>query len=215
MNRRNYQRELEEIIRRNEASGAIPKLLLHVCCAPCSSYCLEYLTPHFDVAVFYYNPNIDSEQEYLRRAEEERRLLRELPLGRPVRFLEGPYEPERFHLMAEGHEREAEGGERCGLCYELRLRKTAETALRLGFQFFTTTLTISPLKSAERLNSIGEKVGKERGLPFLPSDFKKKDGYRRSVELSRLHGLYRQDYCGCSYSRAEAERRRAEKTGRE
>lgn len=211
MNQRNYQRELEELIRKNEASGIVPKLLLHVCCAPCSSWCLEYLNHSFDITVFYYNPNIDSEEEYRRRAAEEQRLLKEMPFTRPVQFLEGAYAPEEFRALARGHEADPEGGERCGLCFAQRLRKTAETARSLGFDCFTTTLTISPLKNAARLNEIGERVGLEAGIPFLPSDFKKRNGYKRSTELSAQYGLYRQDYCGCSFSRAEAEKRRLQR----
>ena len=201
MNQRNYQKELDEIIRRNEASGTVPKLLLHACCAPCSSYCLEYLDPYFDITVFYFNPNIDDGAEYEKRVEEEKRLIAEMPLSRPVKFLEGPYVPEEYHALVKGHEKDPEGGERCGICFEQRLRAAAETAARLQFDFFTTTLTISPLKNAARLNGIGEACGKKAGVPFLPSDFKKRNGYKRSTELSREYGLYRQDYCGCSYSK--------------
>ena len=201
MNQRNYQKELDEIIRRNEASGTVPKLLLHACCAPCSSYCLEYLDPYFDITVFYFNPNIDDEAEYRKRVAEEQRLIAEMPLSRPVRFLEGPYVPEEYHALVKGHEKDPEGGERCGICFEQRLRAAAAAAARLGYDFFTTTLTISPLKNAARLNGIGEACGREAGVPFLPSDFKKRNGYKRSTELSREYGLYRQDYCGCSYSK--------------
>ena len=209
MNKRNYQKELEAQIKSNEASGVFPKLLLHACCAPCSSWCLEYLSPHFDITLFYYNPNIDDEEEYHRRAEEARRLIREMPAPRPVHFLEGTYDPDRWHRLVKGHEADPEGGERCGICFEERLRKSAETAAALGFDCFTTTLTISPLKDADRLNGIGEAEGAAAGVAFLPSDFKKKNGYLRSTELSREYGLYRQDYCGCSFSKAEAHRRNA------
>ena len=207
MNRRNYQKELEAQISSNEASGVFPKLLLHACCAPCSSWCLEYLAPHFDITLFYYNPNIDDEEEYHRRAAEAQRLLQEMPLPRPVQFLEGPYDPAHWHALVKGHEADPEGGDRCGICFSDRLRQTAETAAALGFDCFTTTLTISPLKNADRLNGIGEAEGAAAGVPFLPSDFKKKNGYLRSTELSREYGLYRQDYCGCSFSKAEAHRR--------
>lgn len=211
MNRRNYQKELEQIIKKQEASGTVPKLLLHACCAPCSSWCLEYLAPYFDVTVFYYNPNIDIPEEYRRRVEEEQRLIREMPLPRPVHFLEGSYEPEEYHRLVQGHEQDPEGGERCGICFEQRLFRTAETARDLGFDFFTTTLTISPLKNADRLNAIGEETAARCGVAFLPSDFKKKNGFLRSTRLSEEYHLYRQDYCGCSYSRAEARRRREER----
>jgi predicted adenine nucleotide alpha hydrolase (AANH) superfamily ATPase len=208
MNRRNYQKELDQIIKRQEASGEFPKLLLHACCAPCSTWCLEYLAPHFDITVFYYNPNIDFEEEYRKRVQEEKRLISEMPLAHPVHFLEGSYEPEEYHRLVKGHENDPEGGERCGICFRQRLMKTAETASQLGSDCFTTTLTISPLKDADRLNTIGEEAGKSFGVPFLPSDFKKKNGFLRSTQLSREYGLYRQDYCGCSYSRAEAGGRR-------
>ena len=158
MNRRNYQKELEQIIREGEASGVIPKLLLHACCAPCSSWCLEYLAPYFDITVFYYNPNIDLEEEYRKRVREEQRLISEMPLARPVRFLEGPYEPEEYHRLVKGHEKDPEGGERCGICFRQRLQKTAETAAQLGYDCFTTTLTISPLKNADRLAGSLEKL---------------------------------------------------------
>ena len=206
MNRRNYQKELEQIIKSKEASGEFPKLLLHACCAPCSSWCLEYLNPHFDITVFYYNPNIDNEEEYRKRVLEEQRLIGEMPFLRPVRFLEGAYEPEEYHRLTKGHEADPEGGERCGICFRQRLERTAETAARLGYDYFTTTLTISPLKDAERLNAIGEEAGRAWGVEFLPSDFKKKNGYLRSTQLSAEYGLYRQNYCGCSFSKAEAAR---------
>ena len=208
MNRRNYQRELEKIIAENEASGRHPKLLLHVCCAPCSSWCLEFLNRYFEITVFFYNPNIDDPEEYRKRAEEEKRLLREMPSAAGVRFLEGRYDPEAWRARVRGHEADPEGGDRCGICFALRLREAAETARCLGFDCFTTTLTISPMKDAARLNEIGEKAGAAAGVPFLPSDFKKKNGYHRSVELSRIYHLYRQDYCGCSFSMEEAEERR-------
>lgn len=206
MNKRNYQKELDKIISQKEASGEIPKLLLHACCAPCSSHCLEYLAPHFDITVFYFNPNIDMEEEYRKRTLEEQRLIREMPLPREVHFLEGRYCPEEYHSLVKGHEADPEGGERCGICFRQRLRETAEKAAELGFDYFTTTLTISPLKNAERLNSIGEEEAARAGAVFLPSDFKKKNGYLRSTVLSAEYGLYRQDYCGCSYSLAERRR---------
>ena len=229
MNRRNYQRELEEIIagidRRaeeripvsqgkaedaEEASGYVPKLLLHACCAPCSSYCLEYLAPWFGITVFYYNPNIDDPAEYRKRVLEEQRLIRELPSAHPVHILEGAYDPERFHSLVRGHEQDPEGGARCAICFRERLEVSARTAAEQGFDWFTTTLTISPLKNAPLLNELGEAAGRKYGVRFLPSDFKKKNGYRRSVELSRDYGLYRQNYCGCSFSKAEAARREHE-----
>ena len=208
-NRRNYQKELDALLERMGGEERVPTLLLHACCAPCSSYCLEYLAKYFDITLFYYNPNISPEPEYRARAEEARRLVSELPVPHPVKILFGDYRPEEFYEAVKGHEEDPEGGERCGICFEMRLRETARIAAEGGFDYFTTTLTISPLKDAERLNAIGEAAGKEFGVHFLNSDFKKKNGYRRSVELSAEYHLYRQNYCGCTFSRAESLRREA------
>lgn len=204
MNRRNYQRETEAHIARAEAEQKVPTLLLHSCCAPCSSYVLEYLSRHFSVTLFYYNPNIYPPEEYEKRVEEQERLIREQPHLHPVTFLQGEYEPSRFFEAARGHEKDREGGERCFRCYELRLRETAKAAAAGGYDYFTTTLSISPLKNAEKLNEIGERAAAEFGSAYLPSDFKKKGGYQRSVELSREYGLYRQNFCGCVYSREQS-----------
>lgn len=200
-NARNYQRELERIIEQQQAEGKVPPLLLHSCCAPCSSYVLEYLSQYFQITLYYYNPNIAPESEYYTRVLEQKRLIREMPVIHPIRFLEGQYEPERFYEIARGLEEVPEGGERCFRCYELRLREAARTAYEQGCDYFTTTLSISPLKNAAKLNEIGERMGEEFKVAYLPSDFKKKEGYKRSIELSREYGLYRQDYCGCIYSR--------------
>ena len=205
---RNLQRELEEIIKKTEASGIRPKLLLHICCAPCSSYCLEYLDKYFDITVYFANSNIDDPQEYVKRREEERRLLAQMPLSRPVAMLEGPYDPDGYHQLVRGHELDPEGGERCGICFTMRLEQAARAAAQMGADYFTTSLSISPLKNAARLCAIGESAGEKYGVAYLPSDFKKKDGYKRSIELSREYGLYRQNYCGCSYSLAESLKRR-------
>ena len=202
--KRNYQRELEGVIGKLAQEERKPRLLLHSCCAPCSSYVLEYLSQYFDITVYYYNPNIFPEEEYDARVREQERLICEMDLSRPVAFLKGPYDTERFYEMARGRERDPEGGERCFLCYELRLRQAAKEAAAGGYDYFTTTLTISPLKSAEKLNEIGLRLGEEYLVPYLASDFKKKNGYKRSIELSALYGLYRQNYCGCVYSRKEA-----------
>lgn len=210
MNRVNYQKELEqllELLEREEAErGGAPSLFLHSCCAPCSSYVLEYLCGHFRITVFYYNPNISESQEYQHRVREQIRLIdtynRE-GRGHPIRVMEGDYQPERFFQAAAGLENCPEGGERCFKCYELRLRETARRAKDGGFDFFGTTLTISPLKNAEKLNETGKSLAQEYGVSWLPSDFKKKDGYKRSIELSAEYGLYRQDYCGCVFSKAE------------
>ena len=200
-NARNYQRELDKIL---EQITVPPHLLLHSCCAPCSSYVLEYLRRYFEITVFYYNPNISMEAEYQKRVEEQKRLIAAyngLPdSGHPIAVIEGDYEPGMFFAAAKGLEQCPEGGERCFACYELRLRKTAELAKTLGQDYFATTLTISPLKNAVKLNEIGEQLSEEYQVPWLPNDFKKKNGYKRSVELSAEYGLYRQDHCGCVYS---------------
>jgi hypothetical protein len=210
---RNYQKELEKILADPATLGK--RLFLHSCCAPCSSYCLEYLRQFFRITVFYYNPNISMEEEYRRRVAEQKRLIsayNELAktnqeAGFPIEIVEGDYEPEKFYEMAKGLEDCPEGGERCFACYELRLRKTAQLALAGTYDYFTTTLTISPLKNAAKLNEIGELLAAEYGVAWLPSDFKKKDGYKRSIELSKAYDLYRQDYCGCVYSKREKDAR--------
>ena len=211
MNKINYQKELEKELERVLASGRTPRLLLHSCCAPCSSYVLEYLSDYFSITVFYYNPNIYPPEEFGKRVEEQKKLIRELPMKNSVSFLEGPYEPERFYEMAKGLERVPEGGERCFRCYRLRLEETAQMARAGNFDYFTTTLSISPLKNAEKLNEIGAYLAEEYKVPYLFSDFKKRNGYKRSTELSAEYGLYRQDYCGCVFSlreRKEQERGR-------
>ena len=197
----NYQRELDGIIRRESEAGHVPTLLLHSCCAPCSSYCFEYLAQHFSITDFFYNPNITEANEYKKRIEEIRRLIAEQPHLHEITFVEGHYNPREFFEMARGYEDCPEGGERCFRCYELRIREAARIAREGGFDYFTTTLTISPLKNAQKLNEIGQRVAEETGTRWLPSDFKKKGGYQRSIELSREYGLYRQDYCGCVFSK--------------
>ena len=199
MNKRNYQRELDQIIGRAQEEGIRPKLLLHVCCAPCSSYCMEYLTKYFDITLLFYNPNMDSAEEYDKRKDELLRLIKEA--GFPVKAVIRDYEPEVFYESVKGHESDPEGGERCFICYELRMREAAEFAAEGGYDFFTTSLSISPYKNAEKINEIGERLGQKYGVRHLVSDFKKRDGYKRSIELSEQYHLYRQDYCGCVYSR--------------
>lgn len=203
----NYQRQLETILDNTTNMGK--RLFLHCCCAPCSSYVLEYLSNYFAVTVFFYNPNITESDEYHKRVEEQKRLIdaynREKKGKYPISFIEGRYEPEVFLQAVKGHEEDPEGGERCGICFALRLREAAILAAKGGFDYFTTSLTISPLKNAERLNEIGRAAGKKEGVAFLPSDFKKKNGYKRSIELSKEYDLYRQNYCGCVFSRNEVE----------
>lgn len=196
----NYQKELDKVLERLQQESRVPRLLLHSCCAPCSSYVLEYLSDYFEITVFYYNPNIYPENEYYKRVAEQQMLIRQLKPTHPISFLEGEYDKEKFYRMSAGLEQVKEGGERCFRCYALRLREAAEKAREGGFDYFTTTLSISPLKNAQKLNEIGLAVGKAIGVDYLVSDFKKKNGYKRSVELSEEYGLYRQDYCGCQFS---------------
>lgn len=204
----NYQKKLEKILEELKEKGRVPRLFLHSCCAPCSSYVLEYLSEYFEITVFYYNPNISPEEEYRKRVEEQRRYIETREFMHPVTLIEGKYCPEKFFEMAKGFERVPEGGERCFRCYRLRLEETARMALEGGYDYFTTTLTISPLKNAEKLNEIGRELSELYEVPVLPSDFKKKNGYQKSIQLSREYGLYRQNYCGCVFSKREMESRR-------
>ena len=203
----NYQKELEKLIEQHQKEGKVPRLFLHACCAPCSSYVLEYLSRFFSVTVFFYNPNISPKEEYEKRVAEIRRLISEMEFLHPVDLVEGAYRPEDFYAMAKGLEDVPEGGERCFKCYRLRMEAAAKLAQEGGYDYFTTTLSISPLKNAQKLNEIGIRLGEEYGVPYLKSDFKKKNGYKRSVELSAQHHLYRQNYCGCVFSKREAELR--------
>lgn len=201
MQNRNFQRELDGLIEDNARRGLVPRLLLHSCCAPCSSYCLEYLADHFEITILYYNPNITEEEEYRKRVAEQKRLISELPVRHEVKFVEGEYKPEDFYNIARGLEDAPEGGARCFKCYRLRLEYAAKYAAEQGFDCFCTTLSISPLKNAAKLNEIGEELAALYGVAWLPSDFKKRGGYQRSIELSREYGLYRQNYCGCGFSK--------------
>lgn len=201
MNVINYQKVLDKEIEKITAENKIPTLLLHSCCAPCSSYCLEYLSQYFKITVLYYNPNISNKEEYDHRYAELVRFVGEMEFKNPVQVMLGNYEPEKFYAMAKGLEQVPEGGERCFKCYELRLTEAAVVAKELEADYFTTTLSISPLKNSAKLNEIGGYLGERYGVSYLFSDFKKKNGYKRSIELSNEHGLYRQDYCGCVYSK--------------
>lgn len=207
MQKRNYQRELDCILEQQAKDGIRPRLLLHSCCGPCSSYVLEYLSSWFDIVLFYFNPNIDPPSEYAKRAGEQERLIRQMSqegdISGTVEFAEGDYNPRDFYEAVKGHEEDHEGGARCEICYRLRLKEAAEAAKKYDCDYFTTTLSISPLKNAEKLNRIGQELAAEEGIRYLPSDFKKRDGYKRSVELSAKYGLYRQDYCGCVFSKQE------------
>lgn len=204
----NYQKELDKKLEEINKDGNVPSLLLHSCCAPCSSYVIEYLSEYLKITVFYYNPNIYPQEEYNKRVIEEQKFISEFRTKNPVDFIEGDYDTESFYNIAKGHEDEKEGGERCFSCYELRLKKTAELAKSNKFDYFTTTLSISPYKNAQKLNEIGKKLEEIYGVRYLYSDFKKKNGYKRSIELSDIYGLYRQDYCGCIYSKLERQKER-------
>lgn len=198
-----YQRQLEGILNQIKQDHIKPSLLLHVCCAPCSSYVLEYLIPYFSITVFYYNPNIAPSKEYAFRLEEEKRLLSQLPGADGISVIAPPYHHDAFLKAVKGLEMIPEGGERCAACFRLRLSEAACYAARNRFDYYTTTLSISPLKNAALLNQIGQEEAERYGISFLPSDFKKKDGFKRSIELSKMYELYRQDYCGCEFSKRE------------
>ena len=188
MNKINYQKELDKLIAVLEKEGRVPSLLLHSCCGPCSSYCIEYLSQFFNITVFYYNPNIYPDEEYYHRVKEQQRFINEFPTKHSVSFIEGDYDKESFYEIAKGLEDEPEKGGRCHKCYDLRLRRTAEVAKEKGFDFFATTLTISPMKDSSVLNEIGNRIGDEIGVKWLFSDFKKREGYKRSTELSKECG---------------------------
>lgn len=200
---RNYAKELERLIQKLQQEGKVPRLLLHACCAPCSSAVLEYLSQYFAITLLYYNPNIAPLEEYQKREAELRRLVSQMKFTHPVELLPCQYDGQAFVQAARGLEGEPEGGKRCEACFRLRLRYAAQEAARLRFDYYTTTLSISPMKNAPLLNQLGEEIGREFGVAHLPSDFKKKDGYKRSVQLSKEYDLYRQDYCGCAFSKAQ------------
>ncbi len=203
----NYQLQLDKLTA--SLDGKVPSLLLHSCCAPCSSYCIEYLSQYFRITILYYNPNISPKEEFLKRAEEQRRLVSELKTVHPVSVVVDDYNPQEFLTAVKGLEHIPEGGERCFVCYRLRLERAAGYAAEHGFDYFCSTLSISPLKNSGKLNEIGEELSGIYSVPHLPSDFKKRGGYKRSIELSREHKLYRQNYCGCAFSKAEAAQREA------
>lgn len=203
MNKINYQKELDSLIENLVKDKKVPRLLLHSCCAPCSSYVLEYLSKYFKITIFFYNPNIYPLEEYSRRVVEQKRFISELKVEHKIDFIEGKYDTENFYEISEGLENEREGGTRCFKCYELRLKEAAAIAKDKGYDYFTTTLSISPHKNAQKLNEIGKKLSTEYNIKYLYSDFKKKEGYKRSIELSNEYNLYRQDYCGCVFSKNE------------
>ncbi len=207
MAKQNYQIWLDNKLKELTQKGSKPKLLIHCCCAPCSSYVLEYLNEFFDITLHFYNPNISPENEYNYRADELKRLVAELGLQDKIKFIFESYDPAPFLEISKGLEDLPEGDERCFRCYHLRLQKSAELAADNGFNYFTTTLSISPHKNADKLNEIGGKLAEQYNVNYLYSDFKKKNGYKRSCELSAQFNLYRQDYCGCIYSKIEAKKR--------
>lgn len=198
--KQNYQRLLDQTILQLQEQGRVPRLLLHACCAPCSSYVLEYLSAYFLITVFYYNPNIYPDEEYNKRVAEQKAFIERFPAKHPISFVEGDFDKERFYEVTKGLEKEPEGGKRCQQCFRLRLEETAKLAKAMQMDYFTTTLSISPMKNAQMLNEIGGALAKDYGISYLYSDFKKREGYKRSVELSKEYGMYRQDYCGCVFS---------------
>ena len=203
-----YKDILNKELSKVKEAGITPRLLLHSCCAPCSSYVLEYLTEYFDITVYYYNPNISPMGEYEKRIAEQKRLISEMKFKNSVSFIEGTYNHDEFISSTRGLENLPEGGERCSLCYEMRLEAAAQKAAEINADYFTTTLSVSPYKNTAKLNTIGLKLAMEYGVPYLVSDFKKNNGYKRSIELSTEYGLYRQNFCGCFFSKKEAEERR-------
>ncbi|MDD3766632.1 MAG: epoxyqueuosine reductase QueH [Eubacteriales bacterium] len=196
----NVKKFLEDLISDIKTSGKTPRLLLHSCCAPCSSYVLEYLSDYFNITILYYNPNIYPKEEYTRRMEEQKAFLSAFRAKNPIKFIEEEYIPDDFYSSVKGLEGQPEGAERCFKCYALRLERAAKAAKEEGFDYFTTTLSISPYKNAQKLNEIGKSFEEKYNIKYLYSDFKKNNGYKRSIELSKEYGLYRQDYCGCVFS---------------
>ncbi len=201
MNKINYQKELEKILEQIKREDQTPSLLLHSCCAPCSSYTIEYLSDYFKITVFYYNPNISPKEEYEKRKAEQIRFISQIKTKNEVRFLDCDYNAEEFFEIAKGYEDCREGGQRCFRCYELRMRKTAQLAKQNGYDYFCTTLSISPLKNSQKINEIGKSIENDLKVLWLPSDLKKREGYKRSIELSKEYNLYRQNFCGCIYSK--------------
>ena len=210
MNKINYQKILDKILENIKKDNVRPKLLVHSCCAPCSSYVLEYLNDYFDITVLYYNPNISPKEEYEKRKAEQIRFIHERfsndNTNNKVSFMDCDYESEKYTKIAKSLEKEPEGGMRCVECFRLRLDKTAELAKLYGFDYFVTTLSISPLKNAQLLNRIGLEISEKYGVSYLPSDFKKREGYKRSIELSKKYGLYRQNFCCCVYSKIQEDK---------
>lgn len=206
MNKKNYYIEFEKVIRGIDLENP-PSLLLHSCCGPCSTSVLELVSNYFKVTLLYYNPNIYPSEEYYKRLEEQKKVLEKVNGRFEIEFLEGRYDPTEYFDAVNGVEHLPEGSQRCFNCYELRLREAAQFAKDLNMDYFATTLSVSPYKNAQTINELGEKIAQEYGVMHLPNDFKKKDGYKKSVELSKDWNIYRQDYCGCPFSKREAEER--------
>lgn len=211
----NYQIKLEEILEKESKNEGTPKLLLHSCCAPCSTYVLEYLTKHFDISVLYYNPNIHPSEEYHKREAEQERYINLVNKVNKIELIKANYDPKEYFEAVKGYELEKEGGKRCNLCFELRLDMAAQYAKKHGYDYFTTTLSISPHKDAQIINHIGENLEKKYDVSYLYADFKKKNGFKRSLELCAQYDIYRQNYCGCVFSLKESNDRRKEKEERE
>ena len=207
----NYNKVMEEEISKIVAEGKTPSVLLHSCCAPCSSHVIATLTPYFDITILYYNPNIEPYEEYEKRKQEEIRFINEFPNQNKLTIMDCDHDNKLFHKTIKGLEKEKEGGARCIKCYYLRLDKTAQIAKDKKYDYFATTLTVSPLKNSNKLNEIGEYLSKKYNIKYLFSDFKKKEGYKHSIELSKEYNLYRQDYCGCIYSKEQREQQKANK----
>lgn len=203
----NYQVELDKVIQQNEKEGKVPTLLLHSCCAPCSTYVLEYLSDYFKIYLLYYNPNIYPVSEYYFREEEQMKLIEKLETKHKIEFVKAKFDPMNYYSAVKGHEKEPEGGKRCEICFDLRLREAGLKAKEMGLDYFTTTLSISPHKNSQILNEVGKKLEEELGVKYLHSDFKKKNGFKRSVELTAQYDMYRQDYCGCIFSLNESKQR--------
>lgn len=198
---KNYDKLLEDIILKHKEQGEVPRVMLHSCCAPCSSYVIEYLSNYFYLTIFYYNPNISPREEYDKRKNEQVRLISEMKTKYSVDIIDCDYDNNIYESRIKGLENEPERGSRCNICFNLRLEKTAINAKELGYDYFATTLTVSPYKNAYLINEIGLDIGDKLGVKYLVSDFKKKNGYKRSIELSKEYNLYRQNYCGCKYSK--------------
>ena len=211
----NFSKVLEDLIQENAEKNIVPTLLLHSCCAPCSSYVLDYLSKYFKITVLYYNPNISPKSEYLKRKKEQKRLIQEMQSIYPISIIDVDYDNSKYEEAIQGLECEPERGRRCTVCFKLRLKKTAEVALIKNFDYFGTTLTVSPYKNAKLINQIGLDLENTYGVHFLISDFKKGDGYKKSILLSKKYHLYRQDYCGCKYSKQEREKRKKEEQKKE